>query len=292
MAKLLDDKARHRTWTGPFLRLSYQQFNVPGVSLDQGSVSVPGAVLFCGRLETAPGHGLDSNRFLELYPPTRHETTRRIQLIVLWVLQNQGHVSPTTFRTFRLEEPLATAASGPNVKLPEFVAKKSLLSMLCGLRHPRKNLIVLILIIHLLVLMVPVFWTLRSDAVRKMREEHLKEVNRISEKFNDQLNGLPELTPAPTSDPNHYNLRIRQPTPLPFPKETILTRNVEVLTEFVAEVRYEIFMRSHRGKLYQDLQTNIRRVRPSVWQALRVAGKKLALEKHGNDESGVSSVHN
>lgn len=73
MAKLLDDKARDRTWTGPFLQPIYQQFNVPGMPLDQGSASILGAEHFWGRLETALGQRSDVKRLLESFPSsTRH----------------------------------------------------------------------------------------------------------------------------------------------------------------------------------------------------------------------------
>lgn len=157
--------------------------------------------------------------------------------------------------------------------------------------------------------------SLHPSAVRKRRAEHLKEVYGTCEEFNASPSGLPEPTLIPTiPTSNHYNLhrsiarvwsRLNStngsgPSLPPsfahdppsaagvISKEEILAGSAKALTEFVAEVRFEICTRNGRGNIYQDVETNIRQVLPSFWQALRVASQKSGLD---GECSGLSFVH-
>lgn len=330
MAKLLEDEARDRAWTHPFLQLIYQQFNTPGVPLDRGSASILGSDLFWSKLETALGQYSSVKRFLALFTSsTRQEVAQRIQIIVFWVLHYQkAHASPKTFfRTIRLQEPLAAAALAPGTKLPGTAVRDILLSIFY---HPQASHETS----HCQDINPPFvspygasvlecgqpsctvkFYSeldpksLDLEAVRKRRAEHLKEVYgtsvpertftpapptsthcnlhmsiaRVWSRLNRTNNSGPLVTPRVAHDPA---------SPAAFPsKEEILSGEKKAMTEFVAEIRFEICVHN-RGNIYQDLETNIRQVLPSFWRALRVASKKLELEKDGDDGSGVSFVHN
>lgn len=208
MTKL--DEARDRAWTHPLLQLIYQQFNTPGVPLDKGSASILGSDLFWSKLEAALDHTV--KRFWRLSPSsTRRELAQRIKTTVFWIMHyRKAHASPKTFRTIRLQEPLAAATLVPAIKLPGTAVKDILLSTVYHPQAFHKTS-------HCQDINPPFvsqygasvlecgqpsctvkFYSeldpkpLDLDAVRKRRTEHLKEVYGTSDEFNASPTRFPK----------------------------------------------------------------------------------------------------
>lgn len=158
--------------------------------------------------------------------------------------------------------------------------------------------------------------SLNVDAIRQRRAEHFKTSFGIAPGFKASQTGLPEPTSAPippTSD--HYNLHagiVRvwsqlprrdaqdlqdKPTTTVDPtqiqvalpsKEDVIAGSEPAVTDFIDAVRTEICVENRRGNIYDpDVETAIRSVLPSFFEALRVASGKLGLE----DCSGASYVY-
>lgn len=159
--------------------------------------------------------------------------------------------------------------------------------------------------------------SVQPSALRKRRTEHLKEAYGTSAELHAE-NTLPwrKSTPIhPTS--TNYNLhksiafvwsRLNRtvdsspplaPSFAPFrhvqaflpSKEEILKGDTEALTMFVDEVHFQICGHDARGDIFQEVETKIRQVLPSFWNALRVASAKFELAQYGDDGSGVTFVH-
>ena len=283
MSKMLKSSDSEK-WQNQFLRVIYDQFNAPGVPLDDGQGSLIATNKFWERLETAleADRWADVRYFLSLFKRHEDHSIERVQIIVFWALFTQkSHTTPKTFfANLKLREPLASTVLDTLSPLLKQAVSEVLLSIFCTSRKDR------VFVIHNTGAVPPFvspygpsvlqcghpgcgvkFYDpakankeILQQTVREGRAKHLAEAFKADNTFNGSQTGLPDATAAPKA-PSSFHITLHISTArtwhrLDQHRRRKVMHAIEdgsdstALTKFIGDVCYEVCAKSHRGESY------------------------------------------
>jgi hypothetical protein len=300
-AKYLSElqKAKDQEWKQKYCEVIYRDFNGFMVPVDQGAHSlITDAATFGKRLTAC------------LNQPTKIDCSetvmRKVQLILFWLLNRNGHSTAQTFFKSLIEVyPMAPAVLNPSITVPEHECRSTLLSLFATQSAVLINPIAASKHVGLIPFANPFgasvlhcgaegcsesFCTLTKsedvnaksvNAIRDARRKHLVEVYGIRGRFENSLTGLPESSLPLTAMPPtsvHTNLHIsivEHWAAQTQEQRRAIVADEASREEFVVGVR-ERLCKYGRGDVFQKgLDGQTRALLPSLFVVLKSALERL-----------------
>ncbi|KAL8865678.1 MAG: hypothetical protein Q9174_006760, partial [Haloplaca sp. 1 TL-2023] len=296
MRGLLTEKDGDRSWTYPFLRLIYREFNAPGIPQDQGRSTLVSSSDLWSVVGEILGGGQDVQRFLAYFhgpgqEAVRSRLARRIQILTFWSLFTQkGHTTPKTlFSILRAREPLATAVLDPQIVIPTKAVEEILMSIFYRSTEASDGSTARDIhaddfsppfatpfgasVLHCGYPRCGVSFYFRedggplaaADGIRTRRAKHFNDIFGGK----DSQTGLPEPTAAPTAPTSNNNTLHISMARVWFrlnlnERKAIAAKENHAVAAFLDETQHEICATSHRGNIYmQNIKRDILSLLPS-----------------------------
>lgn len=310
LADLFENSNRSLEWKQKYLALLYEQFNGDLVPRDLGgpaSIATNSEKFWQTVLNWVP-----KELFAGLDDTAKQRVVAKIQMLLFWLIYHQSaHVTAQNFiKHISDKEHLAKAVLDPTLPVPKASLQSLLLSIFV---NPNEHIDPSLAQLHKEVPLftspfgpsvlhcafkncnvsfVPRNFVSNSknfDLIRQARRDHLIESFGIKGRFEQNQTGLPEVTSSPEAPScSHYNLHVevaRAWAALPAEaKHEVLKGHGSTYDVFITTVRVRVSSTKRGDVFSQKIESDIREVLPSFFQALRTA-----LRIDGKDENDVTA---